>query len=189
MWLECYAKQHQDKHPCASLSTCLRRNAVQAYLAPQVKTPYPDASNGGDRSNQNENHRQSRSLSPAAEKRRQWCSPIRSPECPNSGTSVHRSDSAGAGASADSSSVALFEKKRVPPLLLAPAEWGIGLGGEWVSARGPQSIRGASSKTSKPKSSTPPIVNIASKESRFSTFVKRQAEGSFGEGRGQLGVM
>lgn len=144
-----------------SVPTCIRRKAVQAYLAPPVKAPYLDASNAGDGSIQNESHRQSRSLSPAAAQRSQWCSPIRPPKGPSSGTGGHGSASTGAGGSAGSSSSAAgFEKEGVPPLLLLPAEWGIGLGGEWVSARGSHAIRGASPEEPKRNSSKTPVVAI-----------------------------
>eukprot|EP00903_Cladosiphon_okamuranus_P011803 g11091.t1 len=111
------------------------RKAVDAYLAPSVKSPYHVASNGGNGTTQSGIHRQSRSLSPTATQQSRWCSPIRpSTGPPSNGTGVRGSTFA------DPSS-ALSKKEGVPPLLLAPAEWGIGLGGEWVSARGPHTFR------------------------------------------------
>lgn len=116
------------------------RNAVQSYLAPSIKaTPNPH-NGGGTNGSRNPSLRRSRSLSPKASQRNRWCPPTRSPISPYRGanTDDHR-----AGAGESSGLGAVFEREGVPPLLLAPAEWGIGLSGEWVSARGAQTIRGA----------------------------------------------
>lgn len=141
---------------------------------------FSGASNGGNSTSQSEPHRQSRSLSPAAAQLSRWCSPVRSSAAPpSSGTGVHGSASTRAGASTGPSSAAaaLFEKERVPPLLLAPTEWGIGLGGEWVSASGPHPIRGASSENANGNRPAPPLAYMASKGSRLTASSKCHVAG------------
>ncbi|CAN0071918.1 unnamed protein product, partial [Ectocarpus sp. 12 AP-2014] len=112
-------------------------NAVQAYLSPTLEYHNSDGGNS-DRS-----RRHTRSLSPTAgQHRSRWCSPTAPASGPGNNNSVHGSSGvAGAGTVSSSPKTGVAEKGGVPPLLLAPSEWGIGLGGEWVSARGTRMVR------------------------------------------------
>ncbi|CAM9353056.1 unnamed protein product, partial [Scytosiphon promiscuus] len=108
------------------------RIAVEAYLSPLTTvgsdTGSPRNIGKGLADRNRSPSQQTRSLSP---QRSQWCSPVTAvarAECPESvitSNSVH-----GCG------------EEGVPPLLLEPSEWGLGLGGEWVSARRQHTVRG-----------------------------------------------
>ncbi|CAM9918490.1 unnamed protein product, partial [Ectocarpus sp. 13 AM-2016] len=113
------------------------RNAVQAYLSPTLE--YHNSGGG----NSDRSHRHTRSLSPTAgQYRSRWCSPTAPASAPGNNNSDHGSSGvAGASTVSSSPKTGVAEKGGVPPLLLAPSEWGIGLGGEWVSARGKRMVR------------------------------------------------
>ncbi len=142
-----YEGEASKRSPNPPIVACApSRNAVQSYLATSIKaSPITHngagaGGNGGSSGRQNPSPRRSRSLSPKALQRNRWCSPIRSSPIGSDGGA--HTDGRRAGAGEPAGLGAVFEKEGVPPLLLAPAEWGIGLGGEWVSARGTQTIRG-----------------------------------------------
>ncbi|CAM9275689.1 unnamed protein product, partial [Hapterophycus canaliculatus] len=131
------------------------RNAVQAYLSPPATAGSDAGSHGNtgkglaDRSRSP--CRQTRSVSPTRrggaglKQRSRWCSPVTmAPRTEGSGSVSASSSVHGCGGSVASAPAAsaAFEKEGVPPLLLEPSEWGLGLGGEWVSARRQHMVRG-----------------------------------------------